>query len=618
MKSYVDELTHVYRHLFIDVLYCYPHLRRNLVKDRKRFVNQIRCRGLPFLTHDLVEACEWFDNNLDIGRLSKPVPRHCRGTKFDRRPQFLRGLYKLIFDKHGGLLEDCDHNAVAFIRQIYLLAKKIKLPCKEKYIVQEIKKFQENDRRLPRFRGGASSSFVFAARSCGNRTITTTGPNVGLSGRSDHRRNLLVFERTADYMCRALGQFDIEQFKGRHGPGVTSRPFMDNNKYKFINWSERLERSFPSDYWATSNLGVDSYKNLTEDDHESRLCVVPKTQRKPRLIAAEPYENMWCQQAIWSFLSNRVNRAKSNSSGNFFRKTITFGEQEHNRVLALMGSKDASIITVDLSAASDSISSQLVWCWFRKNPALRDALFDSRSNGVLMPDGKIFHMKKFATMGNASTFPVQSLIFTSLCVSAGLLYEDLAPTASNISRLTGMVRVFGDDCIVPTTWGGHLASLFDLFFLKINQSKTFTGSHFRESCGMDAFQGSDVTPAYWKQPLDGQKPQALVSMVAASNNFYNKGYIAVADYLRSTVTKVRRTIVDVPIGSGIFGFETRTAPNSSLPVRWNQSLHRREWLFTITATSEETHPIEDWTALLKFFTEEPVPDLDWKDRKSVV
>lgn len=91
---------------------------------------------------------------------------------------------------------------------------------------------------------------------------------------------------------------------------------------------------------------------------------------------------------------------------------IRFRDQSQNQEMCLRGSKDGSLATIDLSAASDRVSCLCVGNVFRGNEALLRALRSTRTQKVeLLKNGPIRSLNMYSTMGNATTFPVESLIF---------------------------------------------------------------------------------------------------------------------------------------------------------------------------------------------------------------
>jgi hypothetical protein len=86
-------------------------------------------------------------------------------------------------------------------------------------------------------------------------------------------------------------------------------------------------------------------------------------------------------------------------------------------------------------------------------------------------------------MGNGFCFPLETLIFASLCETA---YQE--------SSLPSDYSVYGDDIIVRKSVANRVVELLKLCGFTVNRDKTFLSGPFRESCGADWFKGEDVRP----------------------------------------------------------------------------------------------------------------------------
>jgi hypothetical protein len=211
-------------------------------------------------------------------------------------------------------------------------------------------------------------------------------------------------------------------------------------------------------------------------------------------------------------------------------------------------------------------------------------------------------------MGNACTFPVESLIFLSICLATVLTQRNLRATKKNIEMLAGEVAVFGDDIVIPVDCRELLFEALEVLDFKVNAQKSFWTGMFRESCGIDAFGGSVITPAYWRSFNDG-KPESLASTVETRNNFYKKFLLNAADRLASTIPS---DIPTVHVRSGVFGLVSFLGHNvEGFKTRYNASLQREEVLVASLIATQNRTPVGDDSALLQFFTEEPDPFTKW-------
>jgi hypothetical protein len=211
-------------------------------------------------------------------------------------------------------------------------------------------------------------------------------------------------------------------------------------------------------------------------------------------------------------------------------------------------------------------------------------------------------------MGSSVTFPVQSLLFLACALSSVLTARRLRPTLSNIQRLEGEVSVFGDDIIVPTDCRDVMFSALELLKFKVNSNKTFTGSFFRESCGVDAFAGVDVTPAYLRV-AEPRGAEHLVGQAAVHNNFYSKWLMHTAAFLAWTV---RGKVSTVPSRSAIVGLHSRVFDPRVLIKRYNDKIQVCETLVHVIHSRVPRTKTNDDSAIHQFFTERPSPFTNWE------
>lgn len=203
----------------------------------------------------------------------------------------------------------------------------------------------------------------------------------------------------------------------------------------------------------------------------NKIAFVPKTAKTDRTIAIEPAWNVFLQLGVDAYLKQKLQRWG-----------IDLADQTRNNELARQGSCLSSInplSTIDLSSASDSLAINLVRFllppeWFSFLNAIRSPSF--------ILDGQQHRYEKFVSMGNGFCFPLESLIFGAAARAA--------------LRITGdhTMSVYGDDIIVPQSSSLVLIEILRYLGFRTNVSKTFVHGPFRESCGTDFFDGTNVRP----------------------------------------------------------------------------------------------------------------------------
>lgn len=209
----------------------------------------------------------------------------------------------------------------------------------------------------------------------------------------------------------------------------------------------------------------------------SRLEFVEKNYKTKRAILIEPDGNMVLQKAVGNIIRKRLKTVG-----------INLDDQKRNQRLAFAGSITGTLGTVDLSAASDSVTCELTRILLPD--AWAQLIHELRSPCYL--DGDTWKtMRKLSSMGNGFTFEMESLLF--YCLTQATV-ELLRPTETRVG-------VYGDDIIVASSVCGALESVFNRCGFTFNKEKSFWRGPFRESCGMHYHNGLDVTPVYCKSDL---------------------------------------------------------------------------------------------------------------------
>lgn len=206
---------------------------------------------------------------------------------------------------------------------------------------------------------------------------------------------------------------------------------------------------------------------------------VPKNFKSDRLIAVEPDWNIFFQKGIGKAI-RRALKAVGIDLDN--------GAEVHQH-LAQYAAKTGLLATMDLSSASDTISTALVryllprdW-WVVLNSMRTDQfLFKGEKDPV--------PLFKFAAMGNGFTFELETLVFYAL-----------TKAICDVGGTRGTVKVFGDDIICPVVIVPALIGVFTNCGFAINSEKSFAAGYFRESCGSHFFGAMDVKPIYIKENI---------------------------------------------------------------------------------------------------------------------
>ncbi|UJQ85675.1 MAG: putative replicase protein [Leviviridae sp.] len=639
MKSYVVYLQGLYDAILSSIAEYDPTLRRDCDRDSSRLLSLIEQRGLPFLMVDLPAMGKHFDKCLSTGHLTASNIPGFRGyRKRSTIPRLFKGMWLRVFDELGVLRTEVDANSIRNLRQLLYAAKKVRVACSDSKTWEQVNEFFQIDReiRSPTLNWDEDEFRIDGIHGLriGDHDILSPAPLFDCHDNDSQQRGPSPYmdqgladavQCTADIVSATLGSFIASEWRTKHGPGAVADQRHTQFKYDFPTWPAKLDAFFPMsefgfanyDHWIefiTHDGAPDLYRN-----HEppSKLISVPKTLKAPRLIAAEPVSHQWCQQSILDFLVSSLHRTPISSS-------IHFRDQTQNQKLALRASHTQSHATIDLSSASDRLSCWLVERIFRRSPSLVEALHASRTRWVVntidRKSPRHHLLRKFACMGSACTFPVQSYVFCILACAAVLYSRGIRPTIGALRKVSQEVLVFGDDIIVPIDAWELLQGLLSDLGLKVNQSKTFGIGRFRESCGLDAWDGRDVTPTYSITYPDVSRPESISSVIKTHNNFVQRGWYGPADYVKSRVHKERRfDFPHVPLGSGFFGwYDHMWQGNPSLRKRFNPYTMQVEMRMSVIESTVKRHPTRGTSQLLQYFTEVRPVDFIQGDRIGVV
>lgn len=300
-------------------------------------------------------------------------------------------------------------------------------------------------------------------------------------------------------------------YKGRMGPGSSLG----------VEGCDFYTKLCNSKLTTTSSLLYDSYRTATQiaptvtADSEiqrsaawgncevvtaSKLLFVPKSNAISRTICVEPSLNMFYQLGLGSIIEDRLREVFS----------IDLAKQpDFNRELARRGSIDGSFATIDLSSASDSLSTGVL------KEILPRSFFGwlsaLRVPKTKLPDGRVVDLNMVSTMGNGFTFPLETLIFSSVVAAAYRVNG--TQLLKNRGSEVGNFAVFGDDIIVETQVASKVLRLLWLLGFQPNLAKTFIEGPFRESCGSDWFKGRNVRGVYIKSLRTPQDRYVAINLL---------------------------------------------------------------------------------------------------------
>ena len=308
----------------------------------------------------------------------------------------------------------------------------------------------------------------------------------------------------------------------------------------------------------------------------SRLSFVPKTTEISRTICTEPLCNMFLQKGIGVTIEERLREVGG----------IDLAKQQFkNRIMAQLGSKTDIFGTIDLSSASDSMSLGLVREFFPRQVVYWLEL--TRSPLTILPDGTEVELHMVSSMGNAFTFPLQTLYFLSLVYGA---YKILGFTPRfPHGHSFGNLAVNGDDIIVIRKAYAFVCRLLSISGFKVNVDKSFNEGFFRESCGGDFYLGENVRGVYIKSLKDDADRYSAINRLVSWSAVHGVT-------LRHTISYLRRGLRSLYVPPDEMDTAGLKVPFALAPKRLNRytggNLYRYLEIKSkeLSITTLESHP----------------------------
>ena len=577
-KNELSFLTHIFCAILTDCTRDFPTIsRRDLKRDLNTILFLLEHRGVWVYTQLLPKLDDILLFVLAGGQASFSNP-----FGFGHTPKLFRGLWRLVIDDDGYLQADADPTSIFYIRQIALFAKKANITLTSTKRAQEkINGYESIEESLYSpskrwFMDDFHGSNADDSNSCSLSDYST--PEL-FSSESDCilSQGLSTIQKTGDYFAKHLDFISrwffrsVESNSGyvkrkrslpfKHGPGATATTSRYIDKYKLRTIMPSTLAYFNQNPQLCFLQDMAEYSNVKVAEEQSRIVLVPKDSRGPRVIAAEPIFNQFLQQGGYRFIKNYV------IPNTCLRNSINFSNQGLSKLAAKEASISGSYSTIDLSDASDRLSLFLIERLFSGSQPFLQFLHACRTKSTRYENRSFNYLKKFASQGNALTFPLQTMVYTIICYGTLLEHFKLEPNSSNLEYVSKQVRVFGDDIIVPNFVVEKVVDYLHLFQLKVNLSKSFSTGFFRESCGGDYYKGYCVTPLKIRV-VDYSSPQGQQMLLDVSNEAFSKGLWRTANVL----TKFFNNRDFVPIiavtdeGVGLKCYSGRFSRH--LPKRW--------------------------------------------------
>lgn len=513
------------------------------MKDLQTLSERIENEGTSFVKVTLPLLGKALDYGLVTGHFV--CPANFRVKRNTCLPMLCGSVFKQIFKEEDGiLLSNPNFISIFFLRQFLLLDSKLisePTPDQKKVAVQ---------------------GFIERQRLLREKKIYADHP---------------VLSRARALLGRVLNRLDLSDISPRHGPGIVAERKDRFERWDFDYWPAKAEKHYPYLVYGTQSLraslergtGVPLRKVM-----ETRCCLVPKDFKGPRLISAESSATQYLQQGQMLSVMDYIDKHP------ILSRSIKLRDQTQNQKMAQRAVRD-NLVTLDLSNASDTVSTVLVWYLLADVPVLRSQLMSTRSD-YMSHDGNRTKLVAFAPMGSAVCFPVETLVFWALTMASLMLARHQLSRQQSHSEsswrrylieLSSSISIFGDDIIIPEDGLDILIGTLDSVGCSVNASKTCYRTPFRESCGTEWMNDTDVTIIRNRRYHyeDDKKFEHYPVLCDLQRKFFLRGLHHTAEVITSWAGEiwptVRCSILHYPADPGLRGW-----------IASNRVLSQRKWI----------------------------------------
>jgi len=424
-------------------------------------------------------------------------------------------------------------------------------------------------------------------------------------------------------------ELDREMFFPKFGPGYVAEGYTGRiEKSRSVNFDRKIDYLFYSSQLnrKESGLGHRAVDVIPHVDRwaspdttatvASALRFVPKSYKALRTICMEPNTMMYHQQGVYRWYRDALDSS-------VLRRYVHLEDQTVNQDAARYGSETGLVDTIDLSAASDSVHIDLVKQIF---PArILKYLLGTRSSVVALPDGSEVDVVKFAPMGSALCFPIETTVFTIVCIYvaaknvfgdegvdalAKRLKKRLVPTLNILFKqqfgvgegIYEPLRVYGDDIAVDKRLTDDVIHHLTLLGFSVNLEKSFSGEDaYRESCGEHFCWGETVTPVLFKVPVSSwadigaSEYEALIDVanVLRRHGFINARRVLLHLLLHELRTRGMKLFPRFVTNEDDRGILVNFVIQCGDRIRWNTDLQRVESKCHVTRHERYKKPVPD-------------------------
>lgn len=507
------------------MLYSFTDFTRDRDSLSRRIINE----GLTFVVRVLPELISGLLDLLEYGEARFPQFKLQRGRNY---PQFCRRMFSIVLNECNSYNTEDQAAAFDFLYNLSTAFKKLRGSPDENSHQQHYDDFVRVDAEI-----GA---------------INFDAPELQS-----------ILDSISTQWSSFAGELNLDDpaCVPRPGPGATVGQTPKHARYAPSVLFKQLDSVFPYEEWfyphpwdvVEQSRKFLQLKSTAVAQPHSEYLIVPKTFFKWRGICKEANEVQFIQQALRRMLYAAIEE--------YIPHGIPIRDQSVHRTLALDASVSRNKATIDESEASDRIARYLVTRMTSTTPELQAALLACSTRLVKPPkwasQTNMLETHKFAPMGSAVCFPIMSLLHYFLVRAIILIYWP-DRSMKTLQDLCSQVSVYGDDIVLPSAVVPLVYEWLPKFGMKINRTKSYVHSHFRESCGMHAYKGVNVTPVYIKytnfSSTDASPTKRLASLFVNESQLSQKGFVNTAAFLKGYIRKHWGSFPTVAEGIPVVGY----------------------------------------------------------------
>lgn len=232
----------------------------------------------------------------------------------------------------------------------------------------------------------------------------------------------------------------------------------------------------------------------------ARSELVPKTAKVRRFVAPGATMNTAYQCGVGRWIGARYKY--------LYKLDIRTLAEDH-KVLAMVGSVNQDIATIDLTQASNTIARRMLEYILPNNVwEILDAMTERFVRVPYTADAPIeadWPLELFMLNGNGFCFELETVLFYTLLKTAGCR----------------SLSVYGDDIVVHNDDFDLAMKVLRTFRFIPNKDKSYANNPFRESCGGDFYKANPIRPVFVKA-----LPTTTIELVRIANNIREKCYYA--------------------------------------------------------------------------------------------